>query len=535
MSVKQSVLKFAGRTSRDGVYVAPNIPPKKLKAAKSQYLFSDDEAIVLYDDTVFGSAKDGIAITEEYLYAKQLWESPKSIKLSEIQSISSESKLLNNLDIIINSSHFTTISSADKGIQPFILGILKAAKEAAVAPKSKLGQVEKAKKSRSASSTTRGKSVKQDQKVSCSECSAELPKSAKFCLECGAKVMPKGMCLECGTKIPKKAKFCPECGASAGNAEFKPAQETVEVSLSGAGMDWYDAANRAFNYYFNAIRKGEDYDTAAEWFCTEIAEQTEAANLDYEYGWQEEILPAQLRIISDTVSNRLKSLNDEQGYKVSAEFYHAFASFFSDVIYNRSQADGTNLEELQNYWNAELWSELPSEYGDGFFNSSDADAVPYGDHGDVSLGAGFVGQETQQQKGGKTMKLDLKVVYYNADSGESDEQIVSVETDNETMDFLATVCDSRPTEQTFETLFKKMYDNPTMDGAEKGILYDEIWPIMSRWAFDKLGWDDVTVDVIGLTIDGDETKLEQMIDIGMIDNRVWSLQLSPEGYMYCYS
>ena len=133
------------------------------------------------------------------------------------------------------------------------------------------------------------------------------------------------------------------------------------------------------------------------------------------------------------------------------------------------------------------------------------------------------------------MKLDLKVVYCNADSGESDEQIVSVETDNETIDFLATVCDSRPTEQTFETLFKKMYDNPTMDGAEKGILYDEIWPIMSRWAFDKLGWDDVTVNVIGLKIDGDETKLEQMIDIGMVDNMAWSLQFSREGFMYCYS
>ena len=133
------------------------------------------------------------------------------------------------------------------------------------------------------------------------------------------------------------------------------------------------------------------------------------------------------------------------------------------------------------------------------------------------------------------MKFDLKVVYNHADSGETDEQTLSLETDNEKMEFLGTVCSSRPTHQTFEQLFKKMYDNPTMDGAEKGELYDELWPIMSRWAFDKLGWHDVTVDVIGLAIDNEETQLEKFVEIGMIDNRDWSLQLSRDGFMYCYA
>ena len=133
------------------------------------------------------------------------------------------------------------------------------------------------------------------------------------------------------------------------------------------------------------------------------------------------------------------------------------------------------------------------------------------------------------------MRFDLNVVYNNSDTGNSDEQVISIETADQTMIFLGTVCESRPTDETFDNLFKKMFDNPTMDGVDRGVLYDEIWPIMSRWAFEKLGWHDVTVDVVGLSVDGEKTKLNSMVEIGMIDNNSWSLQLSRDGFMYCYS
>ena len=47
----------------------------------------------------------------------------------------------------------------------------------------------------------------------CAKCGAELPANAKFCLECGEKVVAAGMvvCPECGNTIAK-GKFCPECG-----------------------------------------------------------------------------------------------------------------------------------------------------------------------------------------------------------------------------------------------------------------------------------------------------------------------------------
>jgi membrane protease subunit (stomatin/prohibitin family) len=50
----------------------------------------------------------------------------------------------------------------------------------------------------------------------CIKCGATLPANAKFCLECGEKVMPPVpenmvVCPNCGNTVAK-GKFCPECG-----------------------------------------------------------------------------------------------------------------------------------------------------------------------------------------------------------------------------------------------------------------------------------------------------------------------------------
>lgn len=48
----------------------------------------------------------------------------------------------------------------------------------------------------------------------CSKCGSPLPENAKFCLNCGERVVvDDGMviCPDCGNRVPK-AKFCPECG-----------------------------------------------------------------------------------------------------------------------------------------------------------------------------------------------------------------------------------------------------------------------------------------------------------------------------------
>ena len=54
-------------------------------------------------------------------------------------------------------------------------------------------------------------------KITCPKCNSEVPENAKFCLECGEKIVLVGenevICPECGQKTPK-GKFCMQCGAS---------------------------------------------------------------------------------------------------------------------------------------------------------------------------------------------------------------------------------------------------------------------------------------------------------------------------------
>ena len=54
--------------------------------------------------------------------------------------------------------------------------------------------------------------------MKCTNCGADLADSAKFCPECGTKVVREVFCAQCGTKLAAGAKFCPECGTKVGAA-----------------------------------------------------------------------------------------------------------------------------------------------------------------------------------------------------------------------------------------------------------------------------------------------------------------------------
>ena len=250
MSVKQAILDFTDGEIRNKIFVTPDIPAKKLSAARSQFISRDEEVIVLYDDTVFGSAKDGIAITENYIYAKQLWEVPKSIKISSIRSIASQSKSLNNLEIYLNGNLFITVSPPEKADHAFLIGILRAAKDAAAKPEKNKGRAAPAAEAPSplparSAPEAKSRSDASEEMRSCEECSAVLPTGAKFCLECGTKVMPKGICLECNAKLPEKARFCPECGTPAGKALAKAAEPKVDTAALRAELaSWLSSAEQ---------------------------------------------------------------------------------------------------------------------------------------------------------------------------------------------------------------------------------------------------------------------------------------------------
>ena len=50
-------------------------------------------------------------------------------------------------------------------------------------------------------------------RATCPECGKPLATDAKFCPECGAKIVFEAKCSKCGAKLQSNAKFCAECGA----------------------------------------------------------------------------------------------------------------------------------------------------------------------------------------------------------------------------------------------------------------------------------------------------------------------------------
>lgn len=68
------------------VYIAPNIPLKKLQNALESYGhgLKPSDVLVLLDDTIFSSGKDGLLLTEQHLWVKAAFDSPTMYGLDGI-------------------------------------------------------------------------------------------------------------------------------------------------------------------------------------------------------------------------------------------------------------------------------------------------------------------------------------------------------------------------------------------------------------------------------------------------------------------
>ena len=62
--------------------------------------------------------------------------------------------------------------------------------------------------------------------MKCTSCSTELSDSAKFCPECGAKIIRKVLCPKCGTEAAPGDKFCSECGYRLNGGDANAAKES---------------------------------------------------------------------------------------------------------------------------------------------------------------------------------------------------------------------------------------------------------------------------------------------------------------------
>jgi len=75
------------------VFVFDKIPANKLRNATRAYartVGNDETIMVLYDDTVFGSSRDGFLLTTRRLYGKNIFESGFSAELADIVNLTFE-------------------------------------------------------------------------------------------------------------------------------------------------------------------------------------------------------------------------------------------------------------------------------------------------------------------------------------------------------------------------------------------------------------------------------------------------------------
>lgn len=89
MSNVNTFLKENLSSVSKNVFVAPGIPEKKLNNVAKAFNVVDNlnTVLAIYDNTVFGSAKDGIVFTGEKLVIKEAFESPYDLFYSNIEAV----------------------------------------------------------------------------------------------------------------------------------------------------------------------------------------------------------------------------------------------------------------------------------------------------------------------------------------------------------------------------------------------------------------------------------------------------------------
>lgn len=135
--VLQKVLAAVERMGLERVYVQPHIPQKKLQAALCSYgsSMAEDDVLVLIDDTLFGSAKEGLLIGKSTLALKMVFDAPRIFFWKHLISVAVEKR-----DFYVNSrkiGSFTQLSG--KELMAFCSVINSALSEARSLGGSKLG------------------------------------------------------------------------------------------------------------------------------------------------------------------------------------------------------------------------------------------------------------------------------------------------------------------------------------------------------------------------------------------------------------
>lgn len=106
-----------------GLYVAPEIPDRKLMAALSDYAreVEPEDVLALYDATRLGSAKDGaLFLADRVVFQNNDLQSPRPIRYEDIVGVEAKRKLLGgrSVNVDLNRGRATVTETIDFSGQP---------------------------------------------------------------------------------------------------------------------------------------------------------------------------------------------------------------------------------------------------------------------------------------------------------------------------------------------------------------------------------------------------------------------------------
>ena len=89
-SIEQIILLYSAKIIDKKIFFKPNIPKDKLHNALNYYAnsVSEEDVLVLLDNTVYGTFKDGAVLTASGLYVHNYFEDPKHMPLADITEVS---------------------------------------------------------------------------------------------------------------------------------------------------------------------------------------------------------------------------------------------------------------------------------------------------------------------------------------------------------------------------------------------------------------------------------------------------------------
>jgi DnaJ-domain-containing protein 1 len=111
----QVVKEVLADFSNSRVFLAPSIPDDKLQGAVSAYGcgISPSSVLLLYDDTIWGGAREGVMLTTDSVCSHNIGEDPVRIRYADVKTVSHvESGFLQSAAVVVNG-HKTNTNTAD--------------------------------------------------------------------------------------------------------------------------------------------------------------------------------------------------------------------------------------------------------------------------------------------------------------------------------------------------------------------------------------------------------------------------------------